>query len=83
MKMLSGFMSDMMSNDPGKSDQAIDKIMSEFTNFLSESGDNNDIKEALNQVVNEIISKESLYAPMKELKEELPKWLEENWDKIS
>ena len=30
-----------------------------------------------------IISKDSLYKPMKILKDEFPDWLEKNWDKIS
>jgi peroxin-19 len=34
-------------------------------------------------VVKEIISKDSLYQPMKNLKEEYPKWLEENWQTLS
>lgn len=31
----------------------------------------------------DIISKDSLYKPMKILKDEFPDWLEKNWDKIS
>ena len=57
--------------------------MSEFTNFLSETENNEEMKTALNQVVSEIISKDSLYEPMKSLREQLPKWLEENWEKCS
>lgn len=40
------------------------------------------MKTALDSVVKEIISKDSLYEPMKTLKEEYPKWLEENQLKI-
>lgn len=73
----------MMSNDSGKSDQAMDKIMSEFTSFLSETENNEEMKQAIDQVVKEIVSKDSLYAPMKSLKDAYPKWLEENWNKCS
>ena len=31
----------------------------------------------------DIISKDSLYTPMKKLKDEYPTWLENNWDKCS
>ena len=41
------------------------------------------MKSALDSVVKEIISKDSLYEPMKHLKEEYPKWLEENWQKCA
>jgi hypothetical protein len=34
-------------------------------------------------VVKEIISKDSLYQPMKNLKEEYPGWLENNWQELS
>jgi len=41
------------------------------------------MKEALESVVNEIIKKDTLYEPMKTLKDEYPKWLEDNWNKVS
>lgn len=41
------------------------------------------MKAALNEIVNEIISKDSLYQPMKKLKDSYPQWLEDNWQKIS
>ena len=41
------------------------------------------MKGILNQVVKDIISKESLYAPMKVLKDEYPGWLENNWQNLS
>ena len=41
------------------------------------------MKSALNEIVNEIISKDSLYQPMKQLKDKYPSWLEENWEKCS
>jgi hypothetical protein len=34
-------------------------------------------------VVKEIISKDSLYQPMKNLKDAFPAWLEDNWQKLS
>jgi peroxin-19 len=41
------------------------------------------MKGILNQVVKDIISKESLYTPMKVLKDEFPAWLENNWQNLS
>ena len=40
------------------------------------------MKSALESVVQEIINKDTLYEPMKTLKEEFPPWLEANWEKI-
>lgn len=69
----------------GPSDDQMNEIMKEFTSFLSESeaGGNNEFRGALQSVVKDIVSKESLYVPMKKLKDALPDWLENNWDKVS
>lgn len=50
---------------------------------MKDTEGNDDLKEALESVVSEIIKKDTLYEPMKTLKDEYPKWLEENWQKIS
>ena len=61
-------------------------LFKQFTSFLQESegqpGDEG-FKGALDSVVKEIISKDSLYGPMKNLKEAYPGWLEENWQSLS
>lgn len=41
------------------------------------------MKSAMDSVVNELLNKETLYEPMKTMREEYPKWLDENWEKIS
>ena len=41
------------------------------------------MKGLLESVANEILSKDSLYKPMKVLKDEFPGWLEKNWESIS
>lgn len=57
--------------------------MNQFQDFMKDTEGNDDLKEALESVVSEIIKKDTLYEPMKTLKDEYPKWLEENWQKIS
>jgi peroxin-19 len=57
--------------------------MNQFTEFMKDSGDNEEMKQALESVVSEIVKKDTLYEPMKTLKEEYPKWLEANWQKVS
>lgn len=60
----------------------MDKLMGEFQSFLKESEGDDNMKSALDSVVNELLNKDTLYEPMKTLRDEYPKWLEENWQKI-
>ena len=63
----------------------MDEIFKQFSSFLKDQdGEGDDtFKGALDSVVKEIISKDSLYQPMKNLKEEYPGWLENNWQELS
>lgn len=71
----------------GEAPPQMDEIFKQFTTFLKDQDGDGDgdgsFKGALDSVVNEIISKDSLYQPMKNLKEEYPKWLEDNWQELS
>ena len=40
------------------------------------------MKGALDSVVNELLNRDTLYEPMRTLRDEYPPWLEANWDKI-
>ena len=82
MSVLNNLAKNLMSGDPSTSSQAMDNIMSEFNTFLNETENNEEMKTAMDSVVKEIISKDSLYEPMKSLKDEYPKWLEDNWQKV-
>lgn len=73
-------------------EEQLNKMMGDFTKMFGAMGGDkegdketagNDIQNALNSVVNEIISKESLYEPMKQMKDEFPKWLENYWQSCS
>jgi peroxin-19 len=61
----------------------INKVMEEFSKFLKDSEGNEDMKSALDSVVNELLTKETLYEPMLVMRETYPPWLETNWDKVS
>ena len=67
--------------EAGASD--INKVMEEFSKFLKDSEGNEDMKSALDSVVNELLTKETLYEPMLVMRETYPQWLETNWDKVS
>ncbi len=69
--------------EAGADGAGMEKIMAEFSKFLKESEGNEEMKSALDSVVNELLTKETLYEPMKTLREEYPTWLENNWDKVS
>ena len=79
MNLLNTFAKDLLSGDPNQSDAALDSIMNQFSSFMKDTENNDELKEALESVVQEIIKKDTLYDPMKTLKDEYPKWLEENW----
>ena len=87
MKMFSGLMGNL--DDPsastGDAPPQMDEIFKQFTTFLKDQeGEGDDtFKGALDSVVKEIISKDSLYQPMKNLQDEYPKWLEENWQDLN
>jgi len=71
-------------NGSGSADMAgMEQLMSQFNDFLKNTEGNEDMKGALDSVVNELLNKETLYEPMKTLMDEYPPWLEANWDKIS
>ena len=72
MGMLNNFAKDMLSGEEGKSDEAMDKIMNQFSDFLKESENDEGMKQAMEEIVGEIISKDSLYQPMKTLQKEYP-----------
>jgi peroxin-19 len=91
MNMFQGLMGNLGkgdNKDPSSSEEAqpqMDEIFKQFTSFLKDQEGEGDetFKGALDSVVKEIISKDSLYLPMKNLKEEYPKWLEENWQNLN
>lgn len=84
MSFLNNFAKDFLSSEGGGSSSGgMEKMMSEFSSYMKDSDGNPDMKNALDSVVNELLNKETLYEPMRTLKEEYPAWLESNWEKIS
>jgi hypothetical protein len=71
------------SNTSGPNDSQMDEIMKQFTSFLQETDNNNEFKGVFENVVKEMFTKESMYLPMKNLKEAYPGWLEKNWESLS
>ena len=57
--------------------------MKQFTSFLQETDSNNEFKGVFENVVKEMFTKDSMYTPMKNLKEAFPGWLEKNWESLS
>jgi peroxin-19 len=51
--------------------------------MLSDGEGNNEFQGAMESVVKDIISKESMYEPMRKLREAYPEWLEKNWQTLS
>ena len=84
---LNDFLKNMMGGQGGgglpEGAGDINKVMEEFSKFLKDSEGNEDMKSALDSVVNELLTKETLYEPMQVMRETYPPWLEKNWDKVS
>mmetsp|Transcript_23759 Transcript_23759/g.27319 ORF Transcript_23759/g.27319 Transcript_23759/m.27319 type:complete len:334 (-) Transcript_23759:51-1052(-) len=63
-------------------DSMMENLMSSFTGYLDENKDNPELKSTFDQMMNDIVSKDSMYPPMKLMKDEMPKFLEENCEKL-
>ena len=81
-------MSGAMGEEGGageNADGSTAEMFKQFGEFLKsndqEGGD--EFKGLLDSVVKDILSKDSLYKPMKVLKDEYPDWLENNWEGLS
>ena len=90
MNLLNTFAKDLLGGEAGSAGGSgehglggMDKLMSEFQNFLKDNEGNEDMNSALNSVFKEFLNKDILYQPMAILRDEFPIWLEENWQKIS
>ena len=59
-KLLSSLTGEMLSGDPGKSDGAMENIMNSLQAFMQENGEDDEVKNALEEVVGELISKDTL-----------------------
>ena len=83
MNLLNTFAKDLLGGEGNNSDKAMENLMGEFTSFLKESETNEEMKSTLESVVQQIINKDTLYEPMKTLKDHFPTWLEANWESLS
>lgn len=81
MNMFSKLMANPEGGIPGTGEggEGLDKMMEQFTHFLKASEGDGDMNGALDQIVSEMLTKDTLYEPMKTMREEYPLWLEENW----
>ena len=61
---------------PGQTDE----LFKQFSSFLQDTENDDSMKGILDSVVKDIISKDSLYEPMRTLRDAYPDWLEKNWE---
>jgi len=68
----------------------MEDLFKQFSSFLGSAeggtggeGDDNEFKSAMEQAFQQILSKDNLYQPMKNLKDAYPPWLEKNWQGLS
>ena len=69
--------------DGSNQKEMIDGMMKEFQTMMSSEEGLESFKNQFEGMMGQMISKESLYGPMKAMKDEFPKYLEENADKIA
>ena len=67
----------------GDQNKQMEDMMKQFSGFLQETEGNDQFKGALDSVVGEILSKDSLHKPMQHLRDAYPDWLEKNWEGLS
>ena len=63
--------------------QGNDELFKQFSSFLQDTENDESMNGVLDSVVKDIISKDSLYEPMKTLRDAFPEWLEKNWESQS
>ena len=93
MKMFSDMMKGGLGEDGGSgapgSNDGTAEMFKQFSQFLENSEkefggeEGGEFKGLLDSVVKDILSKDSLYKPMKIMKDEYPDWLEKNWEGLS
>lgn len=68
--------------DMGDPEKMMENLMGQMSGFFEENQDNPEFKQTMESMMDDMLKKESMYPPMKMMKEELPKYLEENADKL-
>ncbi|KAI8876260.1 Pex19 protein [Backusella circina FSU 941] len=68
--------------DSSIADESEDAFMAELMKQMESLADSGDFENVLEGMMSQLMSKEMLYEPMKELSEKYPDWLEKNKDKV-
>lgn len=69
--------------DMSNPDGMMENLMKEFSGFLEDNQDNPELKSTIDKMMGDLVNKETMYPPMKMMKEEYPDYLEKNMDKLS
>ncbi|KAI9190807.1 Pex19 protein [Polychytrium aggregatum] len=70
----------LRQQDAGLDSESMEALMKEFEQFMSGSGD---MDEIFSSVMTELITKDLLYEPMRDISHKYPQWLSENASTIS
>ncbi|KAI8984600.1 Pex19 protein [Mycotypha africana] len=68
--------------DSSMNEEAEDAFMAELMKQMESLADNGEFEGVLEGMMSQLMSKELLYEPMKDLRDKYPKWLEEHKDTI-
>ena len=83
LKMMSEASSDMEGMDTGSAEQMGEDIMKKMMGEFEKLGEKQDFQEIIDGMMRQLLSKEVMYEPMKEITKKFPKWLAENEDSLS
>ena len=83
LKMMSEASSDMEGMDTASAEQMGEDIMKKMMGEFEKLGEKQDFQEIIDGMMRQLLSKEVMYEPMKEITKKFPKWLAENEDSLS
>ena len=83
LKMMSEASSDMEGMDTAAAEQMGEDIMKKMMGEFEKLGEKQDFQEIIDGMMRQLLSKEVMYEPMKEITKKFPKWLAENEDSLA
>lgn len=83
LKMMSEASSEMEGMDTASAEQMGEDIMKKMMGEFEKLGEKQDFQEIIDGMMRQLLSKEVMYEPMKEINKKFPKWLAENEDSLS
>ena len=82
LQMLSEAAMDMAGMDSGAAEGMGDDIMQKMMGGFEKMGDKGDMSKIVDDMMKQLLSKEVMYEPMKQICDKFPEWLAENEEQL-